>query len=154
MKTLDCGDSIHGTFADNVCSIAPNVHSVVFQSSEINSFATNVGMHLNLKWFKSHRDLKIRSKSQFVTMFLQPKSLLDVWGYNGKATSLQMNPPMLTYTRLEGPFFGLGSTGAFHGKLNLLSGSSIFETCILPVFFLYSFMDMRPGCWTPHVFRL
>ena len=29
------------------CSIAPNVHSVVSQSSEINSFATNVGLKLN-----------------------------------------------------------------------------------------------------------
>ena len=30
-------------------------------------------------------------------------------------------------------FFRLGSTGAFHGKLNPLSASSIFETCIIPI---------------------
>ena len=30
-------------------------------------------------------------------------------------------------------FFARGSLGNFHGKLNPLSGKSIFETCVLPV---------------------
>ena len=89
-------------------------------------------MHLNLKWFKSHRDLKIRLKSQFVTMFLQPKSLLYrclgiQWQSNFSASeSINVN-----IHKARRSFFDLGSTGAFHGKLNPLSGSSIFETCIL-----------------------
>ena len=78
-------------------------------------------------------------------------------------------------------FFRLGSTGAFHGKLNPLSASSIFETCIIPIcvmvppihlgawsmalmlwlpfelllllLFPFYYSDLRHGCSTIHVFR-
>ena len=55
MRDLNCGGSIHGTFvgtavhADNVdSSIAPNVQSVVSQSSEINNFVTSAALKLSL----------------------------------------------------------------------------------------------------------
>ena len=43
-------------------------------------------------------------------------------------------------------FFSLGSTGVFHSKLNPLSASSIFETCIIPIL-LYgceTWLDLSP----------
>ena len=36
-------------------------------------------------------------------------------------------------TKARKTFFGLGSTGVFHGDLNPLSSSSIYETCVLPI---------------------
>ena len=39
----------------------------------------------------------------------------------------------INITKAQRAFFGLGSIGAFHGKLNPLSGSSIFDTCIVPI---------------------
>ena len=51
MRQLNCGDSLHGIFvgsavhADDVRSIAPNIDSIVSQSSEIHSFASDVGLN-------------------------------------------------------------------------------------------------------------
>ena len=42
-------------------------------------------------------------------------------------------------------FFGLGSTGVYHGKLNPLSSSSILSL----LFCQYSFMDVKLGCLMP-----
>ena len=36
-------------------------------------------------------------------------------------------------TKAMKTFFGLGSSGVFHGDLNPLSSSSIYETCVLPI---------------------
>ena len=53
MRQLNCGGSLHGTFvgpvvhADDVHSISPNVDTIVPQSSEIHSFASDVGLKLN-----------------------------------------------------------------------------------------------------------
>ena len=41
--------------------------------------------------------------------------------------------PQILYTKARRALFGLGSTKAFHGDLNPLSSSNIFETCVLPV---------------------
>ena len=29
--------------------------------------------------------------------------------------------------------FAFGAMGAFHGKLNLISGKTIFDTCVIPI---------------------
>ena len=48
------------------------------------------------------------------------------WQHNLSASeSVQVN--------ISKAFFSLGSTGVFHGKLNPLSASRIFETCIIPI---------------------
>ena len=72
MRNLDCGGSIHGTFAgtaihaDDIRSITPNVHLVVSQSSEINSFVTNVGVKLNA------------SKLEMVQISQKPKDSIQI----------------------------------------------------------------------------
>ena len=53
-------------------------------------------------------------------------------------------------TKARRAFFGLGSTKAFHGDLNPLSSSNIFETCVLPVL-LYGFETWLLDF---HVFKL
>ena len=53
MRQLNCGGSLHGTFVesavhvDDVRSITPNIDSIISQSSEIHSFASDVGLKLN-----------------------------------------------------------------------------------------------------------
>ena len=64
-------------------------------------------------------ELQIKTKDPIqITMFLQLKSLLDVWGYNGKATSLKEKSINVNIHNARRAFFGLVSTGNFHGKLN------------------------------------
>ena len=51
------------------------------------------------------------------------------WQHNLSASeSVKVN-----ISKARKAFFSLGSTGVFHGKLNPLSASSIFETCIIPI---------------------
>ena len=50
MRRLKCGGSIHGTFAihaDDVHTIAPSIHSVTSQFTEIDAFTSDVGLRLN-----------------------------------------------------------------------------------------------------------
>ena len=58
MRNLNCGGSVHGfltgtaVHADDVRSVAPNISSLITQSSEINKFAHDAGLHLNTSKLK------------------------------------------------------------------------------------------------------
>ena len=54
--------------------------------------------------------------------------------------------PQILYTKARRAFFGLGSTKAFHGDLNPLSSSNIFETCVLPVLHGYETWLLYSSC--------
>ena len=146
MRQLNCGGSLHSTFvgsavhANDVRSIAPNIDSIVSQSSEIHSFASDVGLKLN----KSK--LEVIQLSQKLTLPLEI-NLGDVSMTTKKSARClgiqwqsNLSAKHSVSTKARRAFFGLGSTKAFHGDLNPLSSSNIFDTCVLPVL-LYSCLD-------------
>ena len=137
MRNLNSGGSLHGTFtgsavhADDVRSIAPSIQSIITQSSEINSFTNNVGLKLNTS------KLEVIQLSQKPTE-PQDIALVDVTITTKKSARWQSNLSAsksisTNIAKARKAFFGLGSTKAFHGNLNPLSSSNIFEICVLPV---------------------
>ena len=142
MRQLNIGDSLHGIFAgsaihaDDVRCIAPSVDSAIAQSSEINSFTTDVGLKLNTS------KLEIIQLSQTPTEPLQitlggntirtkrSSSCLGVQWLCNLSAKESVNANI---AKARKAFFALGSTRAFHGDLNPLSSSNILETCVLSV---------------------
>ena len=142
MRNRNCGVSIQGTFvgtavhADDIRCIAPNIDSISSQSLEIQHFTNEVGMKLN------------PTKLEIVRMSQTPTDSIQVEiGENQITTSksarclgvqwrrdLSANDSVnINISKARRAFFRLGSTGAFHGKLNPLSASSIFETCTIRI---------------------
>ena len=139
MRNRNCGVSIQGTFvgtavhADDIRCIAPNIDSISSQSLEIQHFTNEVGMKLN------------PTKLEIVRMSQTPTDSIQVEiGENQITTSKSarclgvqwrrdLSANDINISKARRAFFRLGSTGAFHGKLNPLSASSIFETCIGPL---------------------
>ena len=114
--------------------IAPNVQSLLTQSSEIQSFTDEVGLKLNFSKLEVIRISQIPSKEstqvkigQDVIAPSRSARCLGVqWQHNLSASeSVKVN-----ISKARKAFFSLGSTGVFHGKLNPLSA---FETCIIPI---------------------
>ena len=60
-----------------------------------------------------------------------PSSLYHRWVSGGNMTCLPAGQLKICKTRRA--FFAIGSLGSFHGKLNPLSGCSIFEISVIPV---------------------
>ena len=143
LRSISCGASLQGIYtgtaihADDVRCIAPNVQSLLTQSSEIQSFTDEVGLKLNFSKLEVIRISQIPSKEstqvkigQDVIAPSRSARCLGVqWQHNLSASeSVKVN-----ISKARKAFFSLGSTGVFHGKLNPLSASSIFETCIIPI---------------------
>ena len=142
MRSKHDGGSLHGIFAgtavhaDDVCSIAPSIQSIISQYSDIHSFTSDVGLKLNA------------SKLEVIQISQNPKAPVEITLGNHALTTkwtarclgiqwqsnLSANESVSTnITKARKTFFGLGSTGVFHGDLNPLSSSNIYETCVLPI---------------------
>ena len=142
MRSKHDGGSLHGIFAgtavhaDDVRSIAPSIQSIISQYSDIHSFTSDVGLKLNA------------SKLEVIQISQNPKAPVEITLGNHALTTkrtarclgiqwqsnLSANESVSTnITKARKTFFGLGSTGVFHGNLNPLSSSSIYETCVLPI---------------------
>ena len=141
MRDLNCGGSIHGTFigtavhADDVRSIAP-IQSVASQFSEINDFVTSAGLKLNpskLELIRISQSLKDSVQVFIGDHVCVTKNSARCLGIQWQGNLSASESISTNISKARRAFFGLGSTGVFHGKLNPLSGSSIFETCIIPI---------------------
>ena len=141
MRKLNCGGMVHlldqQSMLMSIRSIDPNVDSLVSQSSEIHFFASDVGLKLNNSKFEviqlsqtSILPLEINLDDVNWTTKKSARCLGIQWQSNLSAKdSVSTN-----ITKARKALFGLGSTKAFHGDLNPLSSSNIFETCVLPGF--------------------
>ena len=142
MRQLNIGGSLHGIFAgsaihaDDIRCIAPSVDSTIAQSSEINSFTTDVGLKLNTS------KLEIIQLSQTPTEPLQitlggntisTKRSASCLGVQWLCNLSAKESVNANIAKARKAFFALGSTRVFHGDLNPLSSSNIFETCVLSV---------------------
>ena len=142
MRNLNSGGSLHDTFtgsafhADDVRSIAPSIQSIITQSSEINSFTNNVGLKLNTSKLEVIQLSQKPTEPQDITLAdvtITTKKSARCLGVEWQS-NLSGNKSISTnIAKARNAFFGLGSTKAFHGDLNPLSSSNIFETCVLPV---------------------
>ena len=138
MRRLKCGGSIDGTFAgtaihaDNVRIIAPSIHSVASQFSEIDAFTSDVGLRLNTSKLELIQvsqtpiePIQVQVGDHLLTKNISARCLGIQW----RAASLQVS-----LLRPTSPRQGrLSLVLAVQGKFNPLSGLSIFETCIKAV---------------------
>ena len=136
------GGSLHGTFvgiaihADDVCSIAPNIQSVISQSSDILSFTTDLGLKLNTSKLELIQMSQTTSKPIEIAIanhILTKKTSASCLGVKWCSDLSARDSVNTNILKARKAFFGLGSTGVYHGKLNPLSSSSIFESFVLPV---------------------
>ena len=80
MRNSNNGGSLHGTFvgiaihADDVRSIAPNIQSVISQSSDILSFTTDLGLKLNTSKLELIQMSQTTSKPIEIATYSQPYS--------------------------------------------------------------------------------
>ena len=142
MRNLNSGGSLHGTFtgsavhADDVRSIAPSIQSIITQSSEINSFTNNVGLKLNTSKLEVIQLSQKPTEPQDITLVdvaITTKKSARCLGVEWQSNLSASKSISTNIAKARKAFFGLGSTKAFHGDLNPLSSSNIFETCVLPV---------------------
>ena len=142
MRNSNKGGSLHGTFvgitvhADDVRSIAPNIQSVISQSSDILSFTTDLGLKLNTSKLELIQMSQTTSKPIEIAIadhILTTKSSASCLGVKRRSDLSARDSVNTNILKARKAFFGLGSTGVYHGKLNPLSSSSIFESFVLPV---------------------
>ena len=139
MRNLNSGGSLHGTFtgsavhADDVRSIAPSIQSIITQSSEINSFTNNVGLKLNTSKLQLSQKPTEPQDIALVDVTITTKKSARCLGVEWQSNLSASKSISTNIAKARKAFFGLGSTKAFHGDLNPLSSSNIFETCVLPV---------------------
>ena len=142
MRHLNCGGSLHGIFAgsaihaDDVCCIVPRVDSIRAQSSEIHSFINEAGLNLNTSKFEiiqfsqipiNHLNFKVGGTK------ISTKHSASCLGVQWQSNLSAKESVTTNIAKARKAFFALGSTRAFHGDLNPLSSSNIFETCVLSV---------------------
>ena len=142
MRPQKYGASLHGYFAgtavhaDDVRSIAPMIRSITQQATEINSFVSNVGLSLNiskLDLIQFSQTPKDPIRTTICNQVLHTKKSVRCLGTQWSVDLSAKDSVKININKAQTAFFGLGSIGAFHGKLNPLSGSSIFDTCIVPI---------------------
>ena len=141
MKSENCGLSVGGTFigtalhADDVRTCAASKSSVTKQNAIISEFTDSSCLKLNTQKLEvlqiGHKPNS--SESLGVAGHQMPLSdsvkCLSVWWQNNLSASRAVNENIC---KARKAYFALGRLGTFQGKLNPLSGSSIFVTCILP----------------------
>ena len=122
--------------ADDVRSIAPTIRSITQQATEINSFVSNVGLSLNiskLDLIQFSQTPKDPIRTTICNQVLHTKKSVRCLGTLWSVDLSAKDSVKININKARRAFFGLGSIGVFHGKLNSLSGSSIFDTCIVPI---------------------
>jgi hypothetical protein len=138
----NCGLSVGGSFtgaaihADDVRTCAASKQSVTKQNTIITDFTSSSGLNLNVQKLevlqvglkpKAGESLEIADHR--LPLSESVKCLGVRWQYNLSAS----RDVSENISKARKAFFALGSLGAFQGKLNPLSSSSIFVTCILPI---------------------
>ena len=107
------------------------------QFSEINDFVTSAGLKLNpseLELIRISQSLKDSVQVFIGDHVYVTKNSARCLGIQWQG-NLSASESIINISKARRAFFGLGSTGVFHGKLNPLSGPSIFETCIIPILY-------------------
>ena len=151
IRHLKCGGSIPGTFAScwwclHYCSKYPfSCISILWNCTSV------VGLRLNTSKLEliqvsqtPTEPIQIQVGDHLLTTKQSARCLGIQW-----QSSLSASESVKTnISKARKAFFGLGSTGVFHGKLNPLSGLSIFETLSLSCC-----MAVKPGYWIPHAFK-
>ena len=128
---LNMGNSAH---ADDIRAASISIDAAQIQGKLIDSFSTANSLILNtnnteLIQFTSgkHTSHTHEIAGQNIQTQVEAKFLGVWWCYNYPLSSLWRS----VFTK-QVYFFALGSIGAFHGKLNPLTGRSLFETFVVP----------------------
>ena len=142
LRTSNAGISIDGSFvggaahADDLHTIAPCTDAIAQQLSTIDSFTSQNHLSLNptkteivkISLHHSTPDC-IKLPNLNITTVESAKCLGVWWQYNLSAErAVQEN-----ISKARRAFFAFGKIDAFHGNLNPLSTSSIYDTCVLPI---------------------
>ena len=113
-----------------------SIHSVMSRFFEIDVFTSDVGLRLNT----SKLELIQVSQTQIEPIQVQVGDHLLTTKKSARCLGIQWQSSLsasesvkTNISKARKAFFGLGSTGVFHGKLNPLSESSVFEVCIIPI---------------------
>ena len=159
MRQLNCGGSLHGTFvgsavhADDVRSIAPNIDSIVSQSSEIHSFASDVSLKLNkskLEVIQLSKKTTLPLEINLGDVSMTTKKSARCLGIQWQSNLSAKDSVSTNITKARRAFFRLGSTKAFHGDLNPSPARISFRR----VFSLFSSTAAKHGYLTLRVFKL
>ena len=132
----EAGVSINGIYTGSLChaddlrSIAPNI-DIIKSFTEANSLKLNLDKLEPLEMSRglqpSECTLSIGTNS--VSSTATAKYLGTIWSHNMSPNlSIENN-----INKVRRAFFGLGSSGIFHGKQNPLTSSEVFEVCVLSV---------------------
>ena len=142
MTTEGCGLSVCGTFigaaihADDVRTCATTKQTVAKQNEIITNFTDSSCLSLNTQKLEVVQVGQKPNTSQsleiggHVIPLSESVKCLGVWWQHNLSAARAVTENI---SKARKAFFALGNIGAFQGKLNPLSGSSIFITCILPI---------------------
>ena len=141
MENENCGLSVGGTFigtaihTDVVRTCAASKSSVTKQNAIISEFTNSSCLRLNIQKLNVLQIGHKPNNSDSLEIDGRPIPLsnsvkcLAVWWQHNLSAFRAVNENI---SKSRKAFFALGKLGAFQGKLNPLSGSSIFISCILP----------------------
>ena len=142
MKTEHCGLSVCGTYigatihADDVRTCATTKQTIAKQNEIITNFTNSSCLKLNAQKLevvkvgqKPTTSQSLEIGGHTVPLSESVKCLGVWWQYNLSASRAVAE----NISKARKAFFAVGDLGAFQGKLNPLSSSSIFITCILPI---------------------
>ena len=121
MRNSNNGGSLHGTFvgiaihADDVRSIAPNIQSVISQSSDILSFTTDLGLKLNTSKLELIQMSQTTSKPIEIAIanhiILTTKTSASCLGVKRRSDLSARDSVNTNISKARKAFFGLGNTG-------------------------------------------
>ena len=130
---LDVGSSAH---ADDIRVVSNSTDAVSRLGSCVNSFCSANSLKLNASKTEAVSfskgcplDTTLQVASDTIHSQLQIKCL-GVWWQHDLSPSKSVEENI---SKARWAFFATGSLGSFHGKLNPLSGRSIFEIFVVPV---------------------
>ena len=130
---LDVGSSAH---ADDIRVVSNSVDAVSRLGSCVNSFCSANSLKLNASKTEAvsfSKDCPLDTTLQVVSDTIHSQlqiKCLGVWWQHDLSPSKSVEENI---SKARRAFFATGSLGSFHGKLNPLSGRSIFEIFVVPV---------------------
>ena len=141
LRESNYGLSIRGFYmaaaihADDLRTAAPSIESTASQANVIKKFTVDTCLKLNASKLEivriatqsqESKSLKINDVSVCTSSCAK---CLGVWWQHDLSAKRSVTENI---NKARRSFFALGSLGAFHGDLNPLSSSRIFETCVIP----------------------
>ena len=134
------GDTYAGTFAhaDDIRTVTSSLATLQQQISMVQSFATENALVLNPSKCEVLMVSSLKPASsvpvctlgnQMLTPKHHAKCLGYWWSWDLSATKAIDE----AIQKARRAFFAFGPLGSFHGKLNPISGKTIFDACVIPI---------------------